>query len=346
MPELRRDPIVGRWVIIATERSRRPTDFISGDSEIKSGVCPFCEGQENKTPPEIMAYRKPGTARNTPGWLVRVVPNKFPALAIEGNLNRTGIGLFDMMNGIGAHEVIIESPDHARDLSDQSVEQLEKILMVFRDRLIDLQKDVRFRYILIFKNHGQRAGTSLSHPHSQIIATPVMPSLVREELIGAGTYYKNKERCIFCDIIKQELSQGERVISENADYILLAPYASRFPFETWLLPRYHSHDFTEMSRNQVQTLAPMLKDALTRLKRTLNDPPYNFVLHTAPNIIPRPGHPEYWGSVKYDWHWHIEIIPRVTRIAGFEWGSGFYINPTSPEEVTKYLREVPLDEIS
>lgn len=343
MPELRRDPIVGRWVIIATERCRRPTDFIASEPDVKIGVCPFCEGFEDKTPPEIMAYRKPGTARNTPGWLIRVVPNKFPALAIEGTMSRTGIGIFDMMNGIGAHEVIIESPDHTRDLSEQPLDQMEKIIMVYRDRVVDLQKDVRFRYVLIFKNHGVRAGTSLSHPHSQIIATPVMPSIVREELLGAGTYYKSKERCIFCDIIQQELALGERIITENEDFILLAPYASRFPFETCLLPRYHSHDFTEMNRTQVQNLAKLLKDSLLRMKKTLNDPAYNFVLHTTPNIIPRPGHPEYWGSIKYDWHWHIEIIPRVTRIAGFEWGTGFYINPTSPEEAAKYLREVQME---
>jgi UDPglucose--hexose-1-phosphate uridylyltransferase len=342
MPELRKDPIVGRWVIVATERGRRPSDYKEAHSaELPNlATCPFCEGNEDKTPPEVMAYRKPGTQRDKPGWLIRVVPNKFPALAIEGDISRTGVGLFDMMNGIGAHEVIIEGTDHNVHLADQDEMQIEKILYAFRDRILDLEKDKRFRYVLVFKNYGVTAGTSLAHPHCQLIATPIMPKFVKEELIGAREYFKDKERCVFCDIIKQEISIGERVVLENEGFILIAPFASRFPFELHLFPRAHSYAYSELTNNEIINLAKILKETLVRLKKTLNDPPYNFVLHIAPNIIPRPGHPEYWGSIQYDYHWHLEIIPRVTRIAGFEWGTGFYINPTPPEEAAKYMREI------
>lgn len=343
MPELRADPVVERWVIVATERRRRPVDFKEkGDQPSDPATCPFCEGHEDKTPPEVFAFRAPGTKANTPGWSVRVIPNKFPALAIEGGMDRRGIGLFDMMNGIGAHEVVVEGIDHYKMLADADISQIELVLRALKERIIDLRKDTRFRYILVFKNHGQAAGTSLYHSHCQLIATPVTPIYVREKLMGAKQYYTRKERCIFCDITMQELSMGERIVCENEDFVVMSPYASRFPFELMLIPRYHSFEFSETPDDKLAKLAQILKETLQRLKITLNDPPFNFVLHTAPNIIPRPGHPEYWGSIRYDFHWHLEIIPRVTHVAGFEWGTGFYINPTPPEEATKYLREVVL----
>lgn len=344
MPELRKDPISDRWVVISTERGRRPADFKGGAKEehlAEAGkTCPFCEGNESKTPKEIIAYRKPGTAPDTPGWQVRVMPNKFPALVIEGEVNRTGIGIFDMMSGIGAHEVIVESPKHNESIPDMEDTQVEKVLWAYKERIKDLEKDKRFRYVLVFKNHGEAAGASLSHAHSQIIATPITPRYIKMELTNARQYFIEKERCIFCDLIRQELSFGERIVTENENFVTFTPFASRFPFEVWLLPRKHYYSMTEMNEEETKQCARMLKDILARLKKTLFDPPYNYVVHTAPNIITRPGRPDYWGTIQYDYHWHIEIIPRLTKTAGFEWGSGLYINPTPPEEAAKYLREI------
>src|SRR5512139_1582859 len=240
MPELRRDPIVGRWVIIATERARRPSDLARCPPAPQPSVCPFCAGHEEKTPPEVyQSGRSPYAPPNSPGWRIRVVPNRFPALKIEGDLDRQAEGIFDRMNGIGAHEVIIETPDHGKALATMSEMEIERVLWAYRERIVDLKRDTRFRYILVFKNHGASAGASLEHPHSQLIALPIVPDFVREEIDGARRHFALKERCVFCDIIRQELASGRRVIHENADVVALAPYAPRFPFETWLLPRGH-----------------------------------------------------------------------------------------------------------
>ncbi|MBL7074921.1 galactose-1-phosphate uridylyltransferase [candidate division KSB1 bacterium] len=340
MPELRHDPIQKRWVIISTERSRRPSDFKVTSPPPDDKFCPFCEGNEDKTPLEIYSIRRDGTLPNTPGWEVRVVPNKFPALMIEGEHDRAGVGLYDRMNGIGAHEVIIEIPDHGSSMADRPLENLVKVFTVYKNRLIDLIKDRRFKYILIFKNHGRVAGASLSHPHTQIIATPVTPRTVAVELESARAHYQLKERCIFCDIIKQEIEAGDRIICIDENYVAIAPYASRHPFEAFVVPRAHRHDFGESTEEEIYQLAVMMKDLLVRLKLSLGDPPYNFLFHTAPNVIPQPRRPGYWETLSLDWHWHIEVLPRLTRTAGFEWGTGFYINPTRPEDAAKFLREV------
>jgi UDPglucose--hexose-1-phosphate uridylyltransferase len=330
VPELRKDPITGRWVIIATDRAKRPTDFVREKVEIHgSGFCPFCPGNEAKTPPEILAYRKDGSQRDTPGWSLRVVPNKFPALGIEGTLNRQGEGLYDKMNGIGAHEVIIETPDHKLTLASMPVRAVEDVLWAFRDRILDLKKDRRFKYVLIFRNHGEAAGASLEHTHSQLIALPVVPKRVREEVDSAKEYYNFKERCIFCDIIRQEVEDGVRMIAENQSFIVLAPYAPRFPFEMWIVPKVHQSAFEESQKYEFEQLAVILKDMLTRLDRVLDSPAYNYVIHTSP--IPEASNDYY--------HWHLEIMPKLTKVAGFEWGTGFYINPTPPEESAKFLRE-------
>lgn len=345
MPELRKDPVSDRWVIIATERGQRPTDFklpSVGDEVKDDPNCPFCEGNEAKTPPELIAWRKASTTPNTPGWDVRVIVNKFPALTMTGDVNRTGQGVFDMMSGVGAHEVIIETPKHRENIPDMPEEHIEKILWAYKQRILELAKDKRFRYILVFKNYGQTAGASLAHPHSQLIATPITPRYVKLELNNARQYYLEKERCIFCDIIRQELGAGDRIVYENEYFVAFTPFASRFPFEIWVLPRRHEFAFEDMPDSERLLLAKCMKDILGRLKKTLNDPPYNYVLHTAPNPVSRPGKPSYWGTLQYDYHWHIEIIPRLTKQAGFEWGSGLYINPTSPEQAAKFLRECKL----
>ncbi|MFC1683337.1 galactose-1-phosphate uridylyltransferase [Candidatus Zixiibacteriota bacterium] len=328
MPELRKDPVIGRWVIIATERSKRPDDFGTLEEQPQSAnTCPFCTGNEDKTPPEILAYREPSTSPDEPGWRLRVVSNKFPALRIEGQLDRRAEGMFDKMQGVGAHEVIIESPDHEKRLEDLEQKAIEDILWAYRDRVLDLKKDPRFQYILIFKNQGRAAGASLSHSHSQLIATPIVPKRVMEELEGASEYYEYKERCVFCDIVTQELKDRVRVIGENKDFVAIAPFASRFPFETWIIPKTHEAHFEKSTKPEFSRLAGLLKDTIGRIKEVLHEPPYNYVIHTAPIA----------NDYTKEYHWHIEIMPKLTRVAGFEWGTGFYINPTPPEEAVSYL---------
>lgn len=329
MPELRKDPIVGRWVIISTDRGKRPTDFSISEKEPKKGFCPFCYGNEDKTPEEVLAYRLNNSEPNTPGWKLRVVPNKFPALQIEGGLGRVGEGMFDKMNGLGAHEVIIENPDHNKYLVDLPDKDIENVFWAFRDRIIDLKKDKRFRYILIFKNKGESAGASLEHPHSQLIALPIIPKIVIEELEGSKLHYKYKERCIYCDIIRQESAESIRIINESQNFIALCPFAPRFPFETWILPKIHDSSFEDSQKGEFENLTPFLKNVLQRLNKVLKNPPYNLIIHTSPFAEQRN---EYY-------HWHIEIMPKLTKVAGFEWGTGFYINPTPPEEAAAYLRD-------
>ncbi len=332
MSELRKDPIVGRWVIIATERGKRPSDWANEPSMKGGGLCPFCPGNEDKTPPEIMAIRPLGDQRDVPGWEIRVVPNKFPALQIEGNLAAKGDGIYDTLNGIGAHEVVIETPNHARDLADLNEKSFHDILLIFKNRTLDLKKDSRFKYILIFKNHGAAAGASLEHTHSQLIATPIVPKRVVEELEGSKRFYNFKERCIYCDIIQQEKKSQNRVVSASNSYIVIEPFAPRFPFETWVLPVEHYSHFEDMPEQMYRELAAVLGDTLIRINKSLGYPPYNFILHTSP--VQEPSLPEY--------HWHFEIIPKLSKVAGFEWGSGFYINPTPPESAAEYLREAKL----
>jgi UDPglucose--hexose-1-phosphate uridylyltransferase len=329
LPELRKDPITGRWVIISTDRAKRPSDFAREPERKMSSLCPFCPGNEDKTPPEILAYRTNGNGPNSPGWNVRVVPNKFPALGIEGAMDKRGEGLFDRMNGIGAHEVIIETPEHAQTMADFSEKRIEDILWAFRDRMLDLKKDRRFRYILIFKNHGEAAGASLEHPHCQLIALPIVPKRVQEEVSGSKQYFSLKERCIYCDLIQQEKDSKVRIVAQNDGFVTVEPYAPRFPFETWILPLSHESSFENAPSHLYEELAKAMKTLLTRVDKVLSSPPYNWVIHTSPINE---------GSNDY-YHWHMEMMPKLTKVAGFEWGTGFYINPTPPEEAAHFLRE-------
>jgi len=339
MPELRKDPIIGRWGIIATERARRPDQFSGQASEAPpEKPCPFCEGQEGHTPPEIYAVRPRHSAPNTPGWELRVVPSIAPFLRIEGELGRRGRGVYDLMNGIGAHEIIIETNAHIANMADLSDEQVARVISCYIDRITDLEKDERFKYVLVFKNYGWAAGGGrLKHSRSQLIATPINPKRVKEELVGAKFYYDYHERCVFCDLIKQEIESKERVILDIDGFIAVTPFAARSPFEVWILPKKHSCDFTSLDPNARLQLGCILKRVLAKLRKGLNDPPYNYVLHTAPFQRKKIG---YWKTIGQDYHWHIEIMPRLTRVAGFEWGTGFYICPLPPEDAAKFLREV------
>jgi UDPglucose--hexose-1-phosphate uridylyltransferase len=338
MPELRKDLITERWVIIATERAKRPHEFMHPPSEPEGLVCPFCPGNEGQTPPELWVARASG-GPNQPGWKVRVIPNKFPALRIEGEMNREAEGLYDRMNGIGAHEVIIDTPDHNQTLEGQPVADIALALAACQERMIDLQRDERFRYILAFKNVGLEAGASLKHSHYQLIATPVTPHRVKAKLVGARDYFERKERSVFQDILRHEQSDGRRVVFENAGFLVFCPYASRFPFELCVLPKRQAADFPKIKPEERLQLAEALKLTLGKLSRGLEHPQYNLMLQTAPL---RTGHRPsgYWDTIDHDFRWHIEILPRLTRTAGFEWGTGFYINPMPPEDGAAYLREV------
>jgi len=337
MTELRKDPIIDNWVVISTERSRRPFDYKIKAEEKRKDNCIFCEGNEGETPPEIFAFREKDTTENKPGWKVRVVPNKYPALkmqAREAILEKAG--MFWKMDGLGAHEVIIETPHHHKDFNNLSIDNIVLILKTYRQRYLDLSKDKRIKYILIFKNYGIDGGASLEHPHSQLIATPIIPQRIKEELKGAKEYFDLNGRCIFCDYIKQEIKFKDRLIKETEKYVVISPFAARFPFETWILPKYHNAYYEKTNDDDIFSLAGVIKDTISKIKKKLNNPPYNFLIHTASSNEFSAG--EEWTDMDKKYHWHIEIIPRLTKIAGFEWGTGFYINTTSPEEAAKILR--------
>jgi UDPglucose--hexose-1-phosphate uridylyltransferase len=342
MPELRRDPVVGRWVVFSPERLRRPNEYEFARPEpTKPEENPFLPGNEAFTPAEVFALRDEGTAPNTPGWRVRVVPNRFPALRVEGELDKEAVGFYDRMNGVGAHEVVVETPDPKLALEDQPLSGVVEVLTACRARMIDLAKDTRFRYILVFKNVGPLAGASLSHAHSQLIAVPVTPIVVKEKLQACRRYFEVKDRNIYNDILRNERKLGERLVYENAGFTAFCPFASRVPFELCILPRKQAADFHASSDHDLVLLGDVLKRVLKACQRGLGSPNYNLILHTAPLRHPRK---DYWSTIDFDFRWHIEIVPRLTGIAGFELGTGFYINPTLPEEAARFLREVKTDD--
>jgi len=330
MPELRKDPLTMRWVIIASERAKRPTDFQGGQSEPIPSFDPFAEGNEDKTPPEIAAYRAQNTKPNTPGWRVRVVPNKYPALQVEGDLNKHANGIYDRMHGLGAHEVIIETPLTIPTFTPLPDEHVQEILWMYRDRLLDLQRDTRLKYGMLFKNVGRAAGATIYHTHTQLIATPVVPRTIALKMQACREYYEYRERCLLSDMVEQEIEFQARVVLDTGAFVAFCPYAPRFPFETWIVPKFQSSHFEHLQAPEVSELARLLKRTLLKLEKGLNHPPYNYMLFTAPF---RDGGGEYF-------RWHLEITPRLTPVAGFEWGTGFYINPVPPEEAAHFLRNV------
>jgi len=332
MPELRKDPVTGRWVIIAVERAKRPDDFKFEAPQKKMSMCPFCGGNEHTTPPEITALRNGDSARDKAGWRVRVVPNKFPALMVEGELEKRGEGMYDVINGIGAHEVIIETPQHELSITALSDENVREVLWVYKDRLVDLRKDKRLVYGLLFKNVGERAGASLEHTHSQLIVTPIVPLRVKTEMNRCAEYYDFRGRCLFCDMIKQDISNGVRVVMEEKNFVAFEPFAARFPFETWILPKRHISHYEATEDWLLGELGYVIKTTLKKIETAISHPPYNYLVHTSPFNEQ---------AVDY-YHWHFEIIPRITRVAGFEWGTGFYINAVPPESAAQYLREIRL----
>ncbi len=327
MPELRKDYVTDTWVVFSPARAKRPSDFHTPTRSTDRSMCPFCPGHEAMTPPEILAYRKDGQA-NGPGWWIRCVPNAFPALQIEGELNRRVTQLFHSMNGVGAHEVIVETTDHDGHFADFTDFQMQEVITAYKHRYVDLTRDKRFKYILIFKNRGERAGASISHPHSQLIATPIVPRHILEEESALQRHYEaSGGSCLYCEIVETEIEEKRRVLSENQSFVSISPYAARFPFEMWILPKAHEMAFEDLTDAERTPLARMMKDVIGRLDRVLEDPPFNYYVHTSP-----------CERKERRFHWHIEITPRLTEVAGFERGTGFYINPVMPEDAAAILR--------
>jgi UDPglucose--hexose-1-phosphate uridylyltransferase len=300
-----------------------------------SQPCPFCPGNELLTPPEVFAIRD-NSAPNTPGWKVRVTPNKFPALRIEEDFHRGEEGrLFRHMGGCGAHEVIIESPSHNVSLAQQPVEQIRLLFVTLQQRYIDLLRDPRFQTIVIFKNYGEQAGTSLAHPHCQLIATSVVPHMLRQKLAVAAQYFDRTGECVYCAMIEDEIATKDRVVASNEHFVALAPYASQVPFETWILPRRRQSSFRWIDPSLLRPLAEILKEVLSRLHVGLNDPDFNLTVDTVPR-----------GEEQGEYFlWHIQILPRLTQRAGFEMGSGMSINPVLPEEAAALLREAKVESL-
>jgi UDPglucose--hexose-1-phosphate uridylyltransferase len=336
--ELRKDPLLGRWIAVLAE-SRPPSEYrqdLSSETVLEKS-CSLCAGRESETAREIMRLRNTSSTGASHAWWTRVIPNASPVFKVEGDLGRRGEGMYDKMNSIGANEVIIESPHHDVQPEDMGLEQMSRVIQTYRDRIADLEKDSRLRYTLIYKNHGISAGSHFGHPVSHLASTPVIPKRVKEELDGSKQYFTYKERCIFCDILREELRVGNRVILETRHYAVFCPYASKFPFETWVLPKRHNCAFQDIRPDELEDLALVLSSVLKKLRMLFPDLSYNYFIHSAPNRIPRKDH---WHTLGEDFHWHLEIMPRFLRTSGFEWGSGFYILPTSPEDAAKYLREV------
>ncbi|MBI3592759.1 MAG: galactose-1-phosphate uridylyltransferase [Nitrospirae bacterium] len=340
MHELRKDPLLSKWIVVLKD-SKQPEFYIEENKGYPlhapedSSSCILCLGKEHATPPEIFAIRKGSAQPNSPDWLTRVIPERNPVFQIEGDLGRRGVGMYDKMNSIGANEIIIESPDHNTQSEDMGITQMSNVIATYRNRISELEKDPRFRYTLVYKSCGKTAGELYSHPHSLLVATPVIPKGIKDELDGAKAYFYYKERCIFCDIINEELGAGERVIMDTSHFIAFTPFASRFSFEYWILPKKHNCAFQDISNEEMEDLSLILTTTIKKMRRLLKNPPYDYVIHTAPNRMPRKDH---WHTLGDDFHWHIEVMPQLLTKSGFEWGSGFHILTTSPEDAAAYLR--------
>ncbi len=338
MSEFRKDPILERWVIVATNRSQRPGAFIESQPFDPTLPCPFCRGHEDETPQEVLALRDGKSASD---WRVRVVPNKFPCLNLpstsseqqageEGPLRPSGI-TYERIDGFGAHEVIVESPRHVFSTSDLTLEELTDVFRAYKMRLARWQADGRMAYGQIFKNAGQAAGASLEHAHSQLLVTPMVPIGIANELAGAQEYYRQRDRCVFCDMICAEIGEGSRLVVETAHHIAFAPFAARLPFETWVLPKRHASHYEQIEETSLGDLAGILRELICRLEAAAGRCAYNYILHTAPLGTSAAAH----------YHWHIEIVPNLARTAGFELATGYYINPIAPEVAAERMRNVP-----
>lgn len=329
MSELRRDPLLRRWVIIASERRADVvTRHTVHPTLLEESPCPFCPGNESMNPNELYVVRGERSTANPSGWLVRITPDKRPLLHIEGKLERRAIGPFDHMSAIGAHELVVDTPDHGTRWADFDLSQMTRVLGSYLVRYNDLRRDPRFRQIAVIKNYGA-PWSRYPHDHSHIVAMPFVPRRIDDEIAGAETFYRLKERCVFCDCLGAEVRAGSRIISANLDFVAFAPYASSFPFETWILPRQHSSQFGSITQRQLPALAAILRDTMIKLRVTLQDPHFSLALHSGPLD----------GSKEASFHWHWELIPHMGAALGMEWATGVYFNPMAPEDAATCLRD-------
>lgn len=329
MPEFREDPVTGRCVIIAPNRSARPHHHDKRSAGQYSPGCPFCAGNEAMTPPEIYAERESNGGANSSDWRVRVVPNRYPALENHGEWTATRFGLYQMATGFGVHEVIIESPGHVVDVGALDEGQFADVLRVYCARLCTLRETQRWRCLLIYKNQGEAAGATLEHVHSQLIGLPAVPKDVTDELRGAQRHFESRGHCVYCAIIESESDGGKRLVESTDRFVALCPFASRFAYETWILPKHHSPIFEHSSNAEIMDLARTLRAVIAKLNRALGNPSFNYFIHSLP-----PQQNEY-----LQYHWHIEILPQLTKAAGLEWASGVYLNSVNPEDAARRLRE-------
>ncbi|MCX5813970.1 MAG: DUF4931 domain-containing protein [Proteobacteria bacterium] len=322
MAELRKDPVGGNWIA---------TDYRSPESS-SVGICPFCPGNEHLTPKAIREYKDIDGS-----WLLRCFPAISPVFVIEAVENKRAEGLYDKMNNVGAHEIIVENRSHTKTMSNFTDKELLLLLEVYMERISDLKKDKRFKNIQVFKNHGELAGSHMFHPHSHLLATPMIAARLELEVTNSKNYYQQKERCLLCDIINQEIKQNKRVVSMNSDFIALCPFASRFPFEVWILPRLHSESFEQMRGYDIKLgLVNLMLDIMKRIEKLTNA--YTLVIHTSPNTYKTDFEKERVPISEY-FHWHIEILPLDQKSSKYKREDEFYVTSITPEEATRTLKE-------
>lgn len=332
MPELRLNLITREWVIITREMCKRIEDFIGAREKKRRpellATCPFCPGNESKTPDE--SYR----IRDEKGWKVRVVPNKFAVLSKEGERIRTNSGLKKIVNGVGIHEVIIETPFHNLTTATMPAEQLREVIQTYKDRFLEIYKDSRIEHVIIFKNNGHAAGTSIEHPHSQIVGTPITPLQIRRRTEEHMRFFDDTGECLLCKTIDDEIKDGARILFHTEHFVSFVPYAALSAFHIWIFPKRHSGSFADIRSEEMWDLALNLKSTMAKLYHGLENPDFNYVI--------RSGKPHNAGSEFI--HWYISVVPRIVMASGFELGSGMYINPVVPEMSAEFLRKVKIPE--
>lgn len=336
MSELRKNLLSGRWVIVSTDGSsrsehlhdsRRAEEDRTGESAASyEQKCPFCKGNEHMTLPEVSTVR-PDDDPDSAEWIIRVVPNSRPALRPVGEPVVRRHHIHQYISGVGSHETVVESPQHNVEPYDQPLDRFAAVMGTYRDRMLALEGDRRFEYVAAFRKHGELSGTASSHPHSEVMAMPLVPMAVQDELKQSKDYFDYSSRCVVCDLIRDELSAGIRVVLEGEEFIAVTPYAARVPFETWIVPRRHSSAFTTITDAETKALARSLARILLVLAEDLGDPSYTYHIHTAPARVTGLEH----------YHWHLELIPRMAATSGLEYGAGIYANPASPEGDAAFL---------
>ena len=338
MPQYRKDIILDEWVIIATERAKRPENFKEEKLKVKTesaGICPFDAGNESMTPPEILRLDKDGNIlkKNSGHWQIRVVPNKFPALVPTEVSMSKKYGIYMYMGGFGLHEVVIHSPLHITNISQLSQKQVRMLVWVYAERIKEIEKDTKIDSVILMLNQGKDAGASLEHSHSQIFSLPLVPPVLEKEVYGTRRYFNQNKKCAMCSLIEFELEEDKRVVYKNEDFVIIQPYASRNPFETWIVPLAHNANFEYISPGQIDAFAECLKRVVDFFYFELNEPPFNYYIHTGPLRT---------AEFSMHYHWNFELIPKLSIKAGFEIATGIDICITTPEYTAEFMKEASM----